>query len=161
MKIKNYLFYALIFVSMSTLAQTYEVSGIITDDYNDPLSTVSVSVKGTTNGTSSDLDGSYALSVTQGDVLIYSFVGFNSKEVTMDGNSTIDVVLYSGVSLDEIVIGSRNVKRTAIDTPVPVDVIDISELTAIGPRVNLNQILNYVAPSFASNILQCHSNTVW
>jgi iron complex outermembrane receptor protein len=151
MKIKNYLFYALIFVSMSTLAQTYEVSGIITDDYNDPLSTVSVSVKGTTNGTSSDLDGSYALSVTQGDVLIYSFVGFNSKEVTMDGNSTIDVVLYSGVSLDEIVIGSRNVKRTAIDTPVPVDVIDISELTAIGPRVNLNQILNYVAPSFASN----------
>ena len=51
MKIKNYLFYALIFVSMSTLAQTYEVSGIITDDYNDPLSTVSVSVKGTTNGT--------------------------------------------------------------------------------------------------------------
>jgi len=151
----------LIFVSMSTLAQTYEVSGIITDDYNDPLSTVSVSVKGTTNGTSSDLDGSYALSVTQGDVLVYSFVGFNSKEVIMDGNSTIDVVLYSGVSLDEIVIGSRNVKRTAIDTPVPVDVIDISELTAIGPRVNLNQILNYVAPSFASNILQCHSNTVW
>ena len=151
MKLKNYFLLALFFVSFSALAQTYEVNGIITDDYNDPLAGVSVSVKGTTNGTSSDLDGSYSLSVSQGDVLVFSYVGFNSKELTMDGTSTINVVLSSGVSLDEVVVGSRNANRTAVDTPVPVDVIDISELSTLGPQVNINQILNYVAPSFASN----------
>ena len=85
MKLKNYFFLTLFLVSFSALAQTYEVSGIVTDDYNDPLAGVSVSVRGTTNGTSSDLDGSYSLSVSQGDVLVYSYIGFNSKEMTMDG----------------------------------------------------------------------------
>lgn len=142
----------LFFVSITALAQTYTVSGVVTDDSNDPLPAVSVVVKGTTNGTSSDFDGNYSLEVSQGDVLVYSFVGFNSKEVTMDGTSTVDVVLTSGVALDEIVVvGTRNANRTAVDTPVPVDVIDISELISTGPQVNLNQILNYVAPSFASN----------
>ena len=136
----------LFFVSLSALAQTYEVSGIVTDDYNDPLSAVSVSVKGTSLGTSSDLDGSYSLSVSKGDVLVFSFVGFNSQEISMDGESTLNVVLSSGVSLDEIVVGSRNANRTAVDTPVPVDIIDITELTTLGPQVNVNQILNYVAP---------------
>jgi iron complex outermembrane receptor protein len=151
MKLKTYFLMALFFVSFSTLAQTYEVSGIVTNDYNDPLSAVSVSVKGTTLGTSSELDGSYSLNVSDGDVLVFSFVGFNPKEITMDGSTTVNVVLSSGVSLDEVVIGSRNANRTAVDTPVPVDIIDISELTTLGPQVNVNQILNYVAPSFASN----------
>ncbi|MCF6279354.1 MAG: TonB-dependent receptor [Flavobacteriaceae bacterium] len=152
MKLKIYFLTMLFFVSLSTLAQTYEVSGVVTDDDNDPLPAVSVVVKGTTNGTSSDFDGKYSLSVSQGDVLVYSFVGFNSKEVTMDGSSTVDVVLSSGVALDEIVVvGTRNKNRVATDTPVPVDVIDISELISKGPQVNLNQILNYVAPSFSSN----------
>ena len=152
MKLKIYFLTMLFFVSLTTLAQSYEVSGVVTDDGNDPLPAVSVIVKGTANGTSSDFDGKYSLSVSQGDVLVYSFVGFNPKEVTMDGTSTIDVVLTSGVALDEIVVvGTRNANRTAVDTPVPVDVIDISELISTGPQVNLNQILNYVAPSFASN----------
>ena len=64
MKLKTYFLMTLFFVSYSALAQTYEVSGIVTNDYNDPLSAVSVSVKGTSLGTSSDLDGSYSLSVS-------------------------------------------------------------------------------------------------
>ena len=151
MKLKTYFLMALFFVSFSTLAQTYVVSGIVTNDYNDPLPVVSVSLKGTSSGTSTDLDGSYSLNVSQGNILVYSYVGFNSKEITMDGSSIVNVVLSSGVSLDEVVVGSRNANRTAVDTPVPVDVIDISELATLGPQVNINQILNYVAPSFASN----------
>ncbi len=152
MKLKIYFLTMLFFVSFSALAQSYQVSGAVTDDSNDPLPAVSVVVKGTTNGTSSDFDGKYSLEVSQGDVLVYSFVGFNRKEITMDGSSTLNVVLTAGVALDEIVvIGTRNANRTAVDTPVPVDVIDISELISTGPQVNLNQILNYVAPSFTSN----------
>ncbi len=70
----------------------------------------------------------------------------------MDGTQTFNVILVSGVSLNEVVvIGSRNPNRTAVDTAVPVDIIDVTELITAGPQVNLNQILNYVAPSFTSN----------
>ncbi len=152
MKLKIYFLTMLFFVSLSALAQSYQVSGTVTDDGNDPLPAVSVIVKGTTNGTSTDFDGKYTLTVSEGDVLVFSFVGFNNKEVTMDGSATVDAVLTSGVALDEIVVvGTRNANRTAVDTPVPVDVIDITELISAGPQVNLNQILNYVAPSFSSN----------
>lgn len=81
-----------------------------------------------------------------------SSVGFNTKEVSVTSAQNIKISLQEGVALDEVVlIGSRNPSRTAMDTPVPVDVIDISELTSAGPQVNLNQILNFVAPSFTSN----------
>ena len=48
-------------------------------------------------------------------------------------------------------IGSRNKNRIAIDTPVPVDVLDIGELTTSAPQASVNQLLNYAAPSFSSN----------
>ena len=48
-------------------------------------------------------------------------------------------------------IGSRNPNRSIIDSPVPIDIVDIKELVASSPQVNLNQILNFVAPSFTSN----------
>ncbi len=119
MKLKTYFLMTLFFVSYSALAQTYEVSGIVTNDYNDPLSAVSVSVKGTSLGTSSDLDGSYSLSVSNGDVLVYSFVGFNPKEVTMDGTSTVNVVLTGayGLSNEPISVGTTNNSVTFIGVP--------------------------------------------
>jgi len=152
MKLKFYFLSMLFFVSLSSLAQSYQVSGVVTDDGNDPLPAVTIHVKGSTNGTSSDFDGKYTMDVSKGDVLVFSFVGFDDQEVVMNGAAAVDVAMSSGVSLDEIVVvGSRNKNRTIIDTPVPVDVIDITELIASSPQVNLNQILNYVAPSFSSN----------
>ncbi|AOW19955.1 TonB-dependent receptor [Urechidicola croceus] len=152
MKLKNYFLLVFLFVSISILAQSYKVEGNVTDEENTPLPGVSVVIKGTTSGTSTDFDGYYSLSVSQGDILVFSFVGFSNKEITMDGSTTIDVAMSSGLSLEEVVIiGTRNPNRTAVDSPVPVDVIDVQELTSQGPQVNLNQILNFVAPSFTSN----------
>ncbi|MFT4567084.1 MAG: iron complex outermembrane receptor protein, partial [Saprospiraceae bacterium] len=57
-----------------------------------------------------------------------------------------------GLSIDEVVVlGSRAAARTKLETAVPVDVIDISKIASQGAQVNLNQILNYAAPSFTSN----------
>ncbi|GAA4800661.1 TonB-dependent receptor [Litoribaculum gwangyangense] len=127
-----------------------EVSGTVTDE-SGPLPGVSVIVKGTTIGTTTDFDGKYSINANNGDILVFSYVGYDTQQITVT-SKTINVLLKAGVALDEVVlIGSRNPSRTAIDTPVPVDVIDISELTSAGPQVNLNQILNFVAPSFTSN----------
>lgn len=128
-----------------------EVSGNVIDDTSEPLPGVSVVLKGTTTGTTTDFDGNYSIDANTGDVLVFSYVGYDTQELTVNG-SALNVTMQSGVALDQVVlIGSRNPSRTAVDTPVPVDIIDIAELTSAGPQVNLNQILNFVAPSFTSN----------
>lgn len=127
-----------------------EVSGVVKDETGG-LPGVSVIVKGTTTGTTTDFDGNYRLSANNGDTLVFSYVGYDTQEKTVSGN-TMNITMQSGVALDQVVlIGSRNPSRTVVDSPVPVDIIDISEISSAGPQVNLNQILNFVAPSFTSN----------
>jgi len=140
----------LMFLGLSGTALTQEVSGIVKDD-SGPLPGVSVVVKGTTTGTTTDFDGKFSLDVNQGATLVFSYVGYDTQEKTVSGRN-MTILLKSGVALDQVVlIGSRNPSRTIVDSAVPVDVIDISEITSAGPQVNLNQILNFVAPSFTSN----------
>jgi len=152
MKAKFYYLLFALFFTMPLLAQTYQASGTISDSDGQPLPGVSVVIKGSAIGTTSDFDGKYTLKVTKGDVVEFSYVGFEKKAVTMSGAQVVNVKLQSGVALDEVVvIGSRNKNRTATDTPVPVDVIDVKDLVTQSPQTSLNQILNYVAPSFTSN----------
>ncbi len=142
----------MLLLSVPMIAQNYQVSGTVTDSDEQPLPGVSVSVKNGTGGTSTDFDGKYTLQVSNGDILVFTSVGFETQKITMDGLSTVNVQMVSGVSLDEIVvIGSRNPNRTATETAVPVDVIDIKDLITTGAQTSLNQILTYVAPSFTSN----------
>ncbi len=127
-----------------------QVSGTVSDDNSQPLPGVSVIIKGTATGTTTDFDGKYTINASDGDVLVFSYVGFETQEGTVSGN-TMDIKMQSGVALDEIVlVGSRNPSRTAIDTAVAVDVIDVTALAATGPQTSINEILNYVAPSFTS-----------
>ncbi|MFV9551601.1 TonB-dependent receptor [Algibacter sp. PT7-4] len=148
LQLKQLMFMLFIGVSGSLVAQ--EVSGTVKDD-SGPLPGVSVIIQGTTTGTTTDFDGNYLINASNGDILVFSYVGYETQQKTVSG-STINVTLHSGVALDQVVlIGSRNPSRTAVDTPVPVDVIDVAELASAGPQVNLNQILNFVAPSFTSN----------
>ena len=138
--------------TMVVYAQSYQVTGTVSDSENQPLPGVSVTIEGTSRGTSTDFNGEYTIMVELSENLIFSYVGYNEKKLQMDGTKTFDVIMSAGVQLNEIlVVGSRNPNRTAVDTAVPVDIIDVTELVTAGPQVNLNQILNYVAPSFTSN----------
>lgn len=146
---KNYLLFFLIVFSYSLYAQ--KITGIVKDENNEALSGVTIVVKGTLVGTITDFDGKYEVKADLGDKLIFSYVGYNTLEKTVEG-TTLDVTMKPGVSLNEItLIGSRNPSRTAVNSLAPVDVIDVSELSGSSPQVNLNQILNFVAPSFTSN----------
>jgi iron complex outermembrane receptor protein len=129
------------------------VSGTVTEaSTGNPLPGANVIVKGTTNGTTTDFDGNFNINVDAfPTTLVVSSVGFTTQEINVDSAQSISVALQDGVALDEIVLlGSRNTGRTVIDTPVPVDVIDVVELAAQGPQTTVNEILNYVAPSFTS-----------
>jgi len=81
------------------------VSGTVSDDTG-PLPAASVVVKGTTNGTTTDFDGNYSITVPDDQaVLVFSFLGYVSKEITVGGQTTINVTLEEdSESLDEVVV---------------------------------------------------------
>jgi iron complex outermembrane receptor protein len=149
---KKILLLATLLVTMLLNAQEMIVSGIVKDKAGITLPGATISVKNSQKSTTSDIDGKYSIKAKDGDKLQISFLGMETKLLTVKG-SIINVVLEeSGVSLNEIVVvGSRKKGRVSLDTPVAIDVINISSSAAATPQTDLTQILNYAAPSFTSN----------
>jgi iron complex outermembrane receptor protein len=146
-------FYVLMLSILSiNFAYSQNVTGNITDTNGAPLPNVNIIEQGTSNGVVTDFDGNYSITVDGNATLVFSYVGFDTQEVLIEGQSSINVIMTEGVGLDEVsLVGTRNKNRVSTDTPVPVDVLDIKELVTTAPQVTLNQILNYAAPSFSSN----------
>ena len=136
--------------------KTINLSGKVTGgDDNTAVEGVSIYIRGTNKGTKTDKGGFYSLNnVPANAVLVFSVLGFVSKTIPLAGQTKMDVVLESKKSdLEQlVVVGSRNKPRTSLETPVPVDVISLSDIQKNLPQVNIGQILNYAAPSFTSNV---------
>jgi iron complex outermembrane receptor protein len=149
---KILMFSFLFLLPLAMLAQT--INGKVTDKSGRTLPYMNVLVKGTSTGTTTNDTGEFSLTVKSlPTTLVVSAMGFETKTVKVTNSDFITIVVNEdNVSLEEIVvIGSRNPNRSVIDSPVPIDIVDIKELAASAPQVNLNQILNFVAPSFTSN----------
>ncbi|NJB85812.1 iron complex outermembrane receptor protein [Lewinella marina] len=142
----------LILFSADLLAQR-TITGTVVDEAGDPLPGAYITVKGSTLGTSTDADGTYSISVPEAARnLVFSFLGFGTVEIPIGESDQIDAVLSAGTVLDEVVlIGSRSTGRTKLTTPVPVDIVNVTEVATAAAQTNVNQLLNYVAPSFSSN----------
>lgn len=112
-KLKLLLIAFIVGFSFTSWAQT-NVSGVVTDDQNIPIPGVNVLIKGTSNGTVTDFDGNYQIDANSGDVLIFSYIGFQTSEVTYSGQSPLSIQLQEDTAqLDEVVvIGYGSVKRT-------------------------------------------------
>nr|WP_082433595.1 TonB-dependent receptor [Allomuricauda eckloniae] len=130
-----------------------EIRGSVKDEGGNPLPGTNILVKGTTNGTQVDFDGNFILEVADNNaILVVSYLGFKTAEISVNGQTVIDIILVEDAARleDVVVVGSRNPNRTATETTVPVDVIDVETIANQGPQVSVTQILNYVAPSFTS-----------
>ncbi|WP_233244005.1 SusC/RagA family TonB-linked outer membrane protein [Allotamlana fucoidanivorans] len=101
-------------------AQTVTVTGTVTDESNVPLIGANVLVRGTSNGTVTDFDGNYSITVNQGDVLVVSYTGYQTKESTVGTGTTINFTLLEDAqSLDEVIlIGYGSRKRTDVVSSV-------------------------------------------
>ncbi|MEO9482149.1 MAG: SusC/RagA family TonB-linked outer membrane protein [Ekhidna sp.] len=80
------------------------VSGKVTDDLGEGLPGVNVVIKGTTTGATTDIDGNYRLQVADGDILVFSFVGFETQEINVGTRSTIDVTMGGATELQEVIV---------------------------------------------------------
>jgi TonB-dependent starch-binding outer membrane protein SusC len=92
------------FLITASLSAQNSVSGKIVDSQNEPLVGASIIVKGTSNGTLTDTEGSFTLgNVPKGSTLVVSFVGYSSQEIISDG-SALNVTLVEGSALNELVV---------------------------------------------------------
>ncbi|WP_336070438.1 TonB-dependent receptor [Mesoflavibacter sp. CH_XMU1404-2] len=93
--------------AISAYAQEYTISGVVTSQQDGlPLPTVSVVIKNTTKGTVTDFDGNYTINnVQKGETLVFSYLGFETKEIVVNNGNNIDVALTENVeSLSEVVV---------------------------------------------------------
>lgn len=100
-------------VWLLTLGVTYAqstVTGTVTDENNRPLPRASVKIKGG-NGTTTNNDGKFSLSISSNTILVFSFVGYKSKEVTVGSKKYIDVSLESDGVLNEVVVTALGIKK--------------------------------------------------
>ncbi|MFN0202696.1 MAG: TonB-dependent receptor domain-containing protein [Bacteroidia bacterium] len=135
-------------------AQKVNVTGKITDKSKNPISGASIIEKGTYNGAYSQDDGSFALVCDANNAtLVINMFGFTTQEIKPAGRVYLEIVLkeemlnLSGVEI----VGTRNLNRTAIETPVAIEIIPIAQVTSSVGQLDLNQVLQFVSPSFNSN----------
>ena len=112
MKSLNYVILILLF-SGQIFAQQVTITGTVTDGSSLPLPGVNIVVKGTTTATQTDFDGKYNLSAKVGDILIFSYVGFTSKNIIVQqGNYILDVQLEEDAAqLEEVVVTAYGTNR--------------------------------------------------
>ncbi len=99
--------------SLSICAQNISVSGTVVDDTGEPLLGATVMQKGTQHGVATDLDGNFTISVPAKAVLVVSYIGYDNKEVPVNGQTHLDITLSTNATmLDEVVaIGYGTVKK--------------------------------------------------
>ncbi len=122
-------------------AQTKTVTGTVIDDLGEPMIGVNVSVKGTTNGTITDIDGNYTINdASANDILVFSFVGMNSQEIKIGNQTKINVTMAEDSQMleDVVVIGYGTMKKK--DLTGSVSTVGSEKLTAV-PVANAAEAL--------------------
>ncbi|MEM7298264.1 MAG: TonB-dependent receptor, partial [Bacteroidota bacterium] len=125
------LFVSLLVVANVTAQRT--VSGKVTDDLGEGLPGVNVLIKGTASGTQTDIEGNYRLSVEDGATLVFSYVGFETQEVSVGTRTVIDVTMGGATELQEVVVTGYGVQRK-------------SDLTGAIAQVSGEELENFPVP---------------
>lgn len=127
-------------LTIQVFSQEKSITGSVTDTAGQPLLGVTVVIKGIAKGTVTDFDGNYSIKAKVNDILIFSFLGSETKEIKIGNKSTLNVSLSAtSTTLEEVVvIGYGNVKKS--DLTGSVSSVKGSELTKAG-SVSLDQAL--------------------
>ncbi len=143
---------------MSMTGYTYAqltIKGQITDtEENQPIPGVNILEKGTNNGTTSDVNGQYELTLLDGDggILVYSFIGFKQQEKSIDKTAQMDVSLEAQAQeLDEIVVTALGIERDRKALGYAVQKIDPQEFTEVRQTNLVNALAGRVAGVHTTN----------
>jgi TonB-linked SusC/RagA family outer membrane protein len=135
MKRKLTMFLALFFVGIGlTVAQT-QVRGTVADETGEPVIGATIQVKGTSQGTVSDIDGNFTLPASAGGTLIISYVGYQTQEVPVSANVRV-VLVTDAELLDEVMVVAYGTARkntfTGSANVIKSDVIEKRQVSSVG-----------------------------
>ena len=123
-----------------SFAQQKTITGTITDDTGMPLPGANIIIKGTQTGTQSDFDGNFSISASVGQTLVFSYVGFETQEVTVGAANTIDLTLSPGTALDQVVLRGYSRQNLSVATSAVVS-ISAEELNQMAPTTSIDNML--------------------
>ena len=111
-KLNGFLTLLLAFVVQISFAQNKSVSGVVSDQSGTPLPGATVLVKGTNNGTTTDFDGNYTIQAASENILVFSFIGYVTKEVKVGDMTNVNVTLEEDAqALEEVVVTALGLER--------------------------------------------------
>lgn len=111
-----------------TFAQEKTITGTVSD-LSGPLPGVSIVIKGTTKGVSADYNGHYSIKAKVGDILLFNFIGYNTKSVTVGKSNVINVTLTeSSQQLDEVVVTNLGIKKKTGYVTSSIQVVKSQEI---------------------------------
>ncbi len=121
--------------------QQKEITGTVTDNDGFPLPGAAILVKGTDNGTTTDFDGKYSITVSENaTILVVSFMGFSTQEIEINGQNVINIKLLSKTSsLDEVIVTGYTTERKS-DLTGAVAIVDLDEVVT-QPVADVNSML--------------------
>ncbi|MBX2842257.1 MAG: TonB-dependent receptor [Flammeovirgaceae bacterium] len=146
---------ALVLCIFSAYAQERTLTGTVTsgEDDNSPLPGVNVIIQGTKEGTITDIDGKYTIDITsKNPILVFSYIGFIVKEVPVDVQNIIDVVLEpDATQLQEIIVTGQGVGVERRRLSTTVDVVNSKDLENV-PALRIDQLLQSQLPNTQINM---------
>ena len=130
----------------------FQISGTIVDETDQPLPGANIVEKGTSNGTQSDFDGNFTITVAdQNAVLTISYIGFKTMDVTANGQTSLTITLEEDTAgLDEVVVVGYGTQKK-VNLTGAVDVID-SELIESRPSATVSQLLQGTSPGLSFSV---------
>jgi TonB-linked SusC/RagA family outer membrane protein len=136
----------LAFAVQMTFAQEQKVTGNVTDEDGLPLPGVNIIIKGTSTGVQTDFDGNYAIAASQGDVLVFSFIGLQKAEYPVGASNTLNVTLKADAAqLDEVVVTALGIKREKKSLGYATQEVDGSEVSDVPSTNFMNSLSGKVA----------------
>lgn len=124
------------------------IRGVVLNSYYQPISKANVIENNTNNGTITRHDGSFQLELENNNLITISHVGHSAKSLS-PSSDYMKVILKPGLQLDEVfIVGSRNVNRKKIDSPVSTESIDVQSVTNKSDVLQVNQLIQTEIPSF-------------
>jgi len=139
-------------LTIGAFAQGQKITGTVADNKGTRLEGVTVKLTSNKAAVATNKNGEFTINAKMGETLELSSIGFETKKVTItSSNIMVELAAITSELQEVILVGSRGAGRVKTESPVPVDVIKLSDVGVNTARMDLTSTLNYVAPSFNYN----------
>jgi hypothetical protein len=131
LKFNGFLTLLLVLITQVTFAQDITVTGVVTDESGMPIPGANVVVKGTSKGTQTDFDGNFKIEASQGQVLVFSYLGMKNQEVAASSTNLKIQMKSDSVELEGVVVTALGIKKQKRSLGYATANVSAKELTEV------------------------------